>query len=106
MLPNTGPLSLVVLLASAVTVALQQSALICRKHAIHLLVARHCMLKITLHLINVRFKTFQEGEHFFSGTIEAQNLAILLVYGLLCDIANEAEVLLDPMEKILGAETR
>ena len=94
---NTVPLSRVVLLASAITVALQQGALVGRKHAIHLLAARHCMLKFTLHMINVRFKIIQEGEHFLCGLIKAQNLTILLIYCLLRDIADEAKILLDPV---------
>ena len=57
---------LVVLLASTVSVAFQQRAFICCKHAIHLLTARHSMLKFTLHMIDVDFKVFQEGEHFLS----------------------------------------
>ena len=103
--PATIPLSLVVLLAPAITVALQQGALIGRKHAIHLLTARHCVLKFAFHMINVRFKIIQEGEHFLRSLIEAQNLAILLIYCFLRDVADEAKVLLDPMQKVLWAET-
>ena len=64
------------------------------------------MLKFALHMVNVRFKIIQEGEHFLSGLIEAQNLTILLIYCLLRDVADEAEVLLDPVQKVLRAEAR
>ena len=104
--PATVPRSLIVLLAAAITVALQQGALIGRKHAIHLLTARHCMLKFALHMVNVRFKIIQEGEHFLCGLIKAQNLTILLIYCLLRDVANKAKVLLDPVQKVLRAQAR
>ena len=64
------------------------------------------MLEIAFHLINVRFKIIQEGEHFLSGLIKAQNLTILLIYCLLRDVTDEAKVLLDPVQKILRAEAR
>ena len=64
------------------------------------------MLKFALHMVNVRFKIIQEGEHFLSGLIKAQNLTILLIYCLLRDVADEAEVLLDPVQKVLRAQAR
>lgn len=56
------------------------------------------MFKILLHLVYVFLELLKEGEHLYGLIVEGKNLLVLLKDGGLCDLANEAEVVLDAHE--------
>ena len=87
-----------------IAVAFGQCAFVRGQHAVHLLTAHHSMLEVLLHLINVLFEHDEEIVHLDGLPEELTDLAVLFIDRGLCYIADEAEVLLDANEKILGRE--
>ena len=87
-----------------IAVVFGQGAFVRGQHAIHMLTAHHSMFKVLLHLINVLFEHYEEIVHLDSLLEELQYLTVLWIDCRLCYVSNEAEVLLDTDEEILGRE--
>lgn len=98
--------AVVTVIGATVPVVLQQRALVHCEHSVHLLSARHFVLKVALHLVDVQFEVLQEREHLLRVGLEAQDLLILIIDRLLGDVSDKAEVLLDPVQEVLGAQAR
>ena len=62
------------------------------------------MFEVLLHLIDMLFEHYEEIVHFYGLTKELTYLAVLVIDCCLCDISDEAEVLLDANEQILRGE--
>ena len=80
--------------------------LILVKHGAELVVIRDCLLKLSLHHIKMVLKLLEGLKHRTRIDLELRDLHVLLLDGRVRDGAQEAEVLLDPVEVLLGGDPR